>query len=396
MSAIADAPPAIPKYDCALFVNREREIEWVRKKAQALSLGESVRERTIVFWGYKGTGRTWLLKRLEEMLPELGGVQAQYLDLGEWAVHKPDQAVKKVAGRIVGQARKRLGRSVTRPSDEQANSDDWSKGLPTDVRDLLGEYVLVLLLDHVYEADWELLKPLEEQILTLLAVQPRVLIVMAGRGRAYPWKTPELRLYTEEYHLIPFDKDLTEQQLERQKPDAVPRTPEIHEMSQGYPLGNYLLAARPTVIEAMQETVNGLLDGVQAEERSWLEALCVLRTFDEERTPVILAAYFEDGSIREWPYKEIRQVRDRLLGTRLARWKEEAGGWEVDEAIRPVLEKYLRETKPEIWRRLHCAAHKLYKDWERQYLEEQERWRQEAEYHAQCLREAGHNPDQCL
>jgi len=218
---------------------------------------------------------------------------------------------------------------------------------------------------------------------------------MAGRGRAYRWKTPELRLYTKEQHLEPFDKDLTEEQLKKQKPDAVSRVSEIYEMSQGYPLGNYLLAARPTVIEAMQETVDGLLDRVPAEERSWLEALCVLRTFDEECIPIVLASYFKDESIREWPYKEIRQVRDRLLGTRLMRWIDESGGWVVDKAIRPVLEKYLQETKLEVWQRLHCAAYRLYKDWEQQYPDEKQRWQDEADYHAKCLRGAGHDPDQC-
>jgi len=241
-----------------------------------------------------------------------------------------------------------------------------------------------------------LLAELEDRFLAPLAIHPRALLVMAGRGRVYPWKTPELRLYVEEHGLEPFDEDLTKQQLERLQPDAAFRTSEIHDMSHGYPLVNYLLAARPTVIEAMHETVDGLLGGVSPEERSWLEALCVLRAFDEERIPVLLAAYSDYSSLAERSYKEIRRIRDRLLRTALVRWGEETGGWVVDEAIRPVLEKYLQETKPELWRRLHCAALRLYQDWEDRYPRGRERWREEANHHAKCLRDAGYDPDQCL
>lgn len=396
MSTMANAPPAIPEYDCTLFVNRDKEIELVTEKAQALSLEEPVRERTIIFWGYKGTGRTWLLKRLEEELSALGGVQAQYLDLNEWTGCAPAQAVQEVIGRIGDHARESLALPVANPDGEHTAAGDRSEELPTDVQTLLDNHVLVLLLDHVYESDWHLLAILEDQILALLAVHPRVLLVMAGRGRAYPWKTPELRLYTEEHHVEPFDQGLTQEQLQKQRPDAVPRVPEIHEMSYGYPLGNYLLAARPTVAQAMQETVEGLLDGVPAEERSWLEALCILRTFDEERIPVLLAVYLDDPSIQEWRYKQVRKARDRLLQTNVAQWEEKAGGWVVDEAIRPVLEKYLQETKPQVWRRLHCASYQLYKDWVQQYPEERYRWREEANHHAECLRDADHDPDQCL
>jgi hypothetical protein len=146
-------------------------------------------------------------------------------------------------------------------------------------------------------------------------------------------------------------------------------------MSQGYPLGNILLAISPTTM-AMQEAVNNLLAGVPNEERAWLEALCVLRSFDEERIPELLVAYSGVIPIRDWPYAQVRQARDRLLQTRLVR--------------------YLQQTQPETWRRLHCAAYRLYKDWEQHYPDEKQRWQSEVEYHAKCLRDAGYDPDQCV
>lgn len=385
-----------PEYSSNLFVNREKEIQLVLDKALRMTRGEPVRERTIVFWGYKGTGRTWLLRRVTELLEEMPGIKPLYIDLDlytsrpvvEAISNLPAQAAKNIWG--PGSSRALLyERAANVPLPTLAA---W---LVSDIEDLLLGRVLVLLLDHVYESDWDLLAEIEDDFLAYLAHQSRVLLVMAGRGQAYPWYTPELRLYVQEYLLKPFNQSLTEKQLEVQKPDAVSRAAEIHKISHGYPLGNILLAAWPTVIEAMQETVGGLLEGVLSEERSWLEALCVLRIFDEERIPRLLAAYFEDESIAEWPYREIRQTRDRLLGTGMVRWKEEAGGWVVDEAIRPVLERYLQETKPEVWRRLHCAAYQLYKDWERWWPDEQWRWREEASHHAKCLSSAGYDPEEC-
>lgn len=388
-------PPSIPQYDPDLFVNREEEIALVTSKAQELSRGHQVRNRTVVFWGYKGSGRTWLLRHLTGELSQMAGVRALYVDLERWHGQGAEQAFRRIMRHIGDELAAWLEPEATSSGFSDYSLEDQSTLLLADIRELLKQCVLVILLDHVYESSWDLLGILEERFLAQVAMQSRVLLVMAGRGRAYPWKKPELRLYVEDYHLQPFDQFLTEKQLEKQKPDAVGRTPEIYDMSQGYPLGNYLLADRPTVAEAMGETASYLLEEVPSEERSWLEALCPLRFFNEEHIPSLLAAYSEDPSILKWPYKEVRQARDRLLGTRLVRWKEKVGGWAVDEAIRPVLEKYLRETKSELWQRLHCTAYRLYKDWEQQYPEERERWIEEANYHAQCLREAGHDPNQC-
>ena len=396
MSMTPNPSPAILEYDPALFVNREPQIQLVTDKAQALSEDKSMRERTIVFWGYKGTGRTWLLRRLEEVLSGLPGVRALYLDLERWSGHsQAKQAVQEIAVRLAQWVGEQLGSPPAAAGEEQVNHATLCHRLQADVQQLLSRCVTVLLLDHVYESDWNLLKRLEERILAPAAVEPRVLTVMAGRGQAYPWKTPELRLYVQDYHLEPFDQTLTQAQLEKQKPEAVSRASDIHEMSQGYPLGNYLLADRPTISEAMQQTVDGLLEGVPQKKRCWLEALCVLHSFDEEHIPPLLAAYFEDESIANWSYKESRQARDRLLLTRMVRWKEEAGSWQVDEAIRPLLEEYLQQVKAEVWRRLHCAAYNLYLGWKRQYSEETYLWQEKADYHAGCLRHAGHDPDQC-
>jgi tetratricopeptide (TPR) repeat protein len=374
--------PLIPGYDPDLFVNREPEIKMIMDTAQALSRGEEVRNRTIVFWGYKGAGRTWLLRHIEGTLGRALDVKPLYVDLEAYAGLQVHQAL----GALFDEFAKGLWESdAGRARLYERTKEAWpamiSPLLTDAIGSLLERQVLVLLLDHVYESEWHFIEALEERLLAPLAMHPRVLIVMAGRGQAYPWRTPELRLYTHDCHLPPFDEKLTEEQLGKQLPEAAPRTPEIHKTSHGYPLANYLLATRPTVAQAMQETVDGLLTGVPAEERSWLEALCILRTFDEDHIPIFLAVYIDNPSIRQWSYRQIRQVRDRLLHTRMVRWDEQTGGWVVDGAIRPVLEEYLQETKPQLRRYLHREAYYLYESWSLQYPVEQSRWQAEVAYH---------------
>lgn len=387
--------PLIPDYDPDLFVNREPEIKLVLEIVRALSLGKPVKSRTIVFWGYKGSGRTWLLRHIAGILKAVPDAKPLYLDLGIWADRPAEEATVALFVHLVERI---WGSDSEQASLYRRATDAWpamiASWLQDEIGSLLQKQVLVLLLDHVYESAPDFLEILEERLLAPVAIQPRALIVMAGRGQAYPWKMPEIRLYTLDLHLSRFDEDLTRKQLQLQKEEAVPRATEIYQMSQGYPLGNYLLADRlPDT--ALQETVDGLLEGIPTEERSWIEALCILRTFHEEHIPPLLTAYFEDESILKWRYKEIRRVRDRLLHTRIVRWYEEASGWGVDSIIRPILERYLQEIKPNVWCRLHCAAHLLYRDWEIQYPDEKYRWRAEADYHAECLRAASYELEDC-
>jgi hypothetical protein len=392
------AVPVFLDYDPDLFVNRDREIKMITDMAQALSRGEEIRNRIVVFWGSKGSGKTWLLRQIADILKEVPDVKSVYLDLGTWADQPAEEAAQALLVRL---AEWLWGSDSKQAALSRRATDSWpalvASLLKDDIDSLLQKQVLALLLDHVHESDWHFLEVLEESLLDFLAVQSRVLIVMTGHGQAYLWKTPELRLFVHDYHLKPFDRQgYTEEQIRFQKKEATQRAAEIHRVSRGYPLANILLAAQPTIGQAMEEAVNALLDQVPEEECSWIEALCVLQTFGEEHIPPMLAAHSEDGSISTRPYHQVRAVRDRLLHTRMVRWQEQAGAWAIDEAIRPLLEEYLLQIKPDVWKRLHCAAYRLYaKDWMRKYPNEEERWQEEANYHASRLSEAGHDPEEC-
>ncbi|MGQ9561858.1 MAG: hypothetical protein ACUVWA_15315, partial [Candidatus Oleimicrobiaceae bacterium] len=168
-----------PEYSPDLFVNREEAIKLVVDKARSISGGAPVRKRVIVFEGYRGSGKSWLLQHLaREILPALGSALAAYVDLQRHKGETPQTAIPHIIAEI-GTA---LGLGA-RGHDKSPKTlplipaADW---LIKEVR-ARSDKVLVLLLDSVYEARQEILEPLEEYVLGPLVVIPHVVIVMAGR-----------------------------------------------------------------------------------------------------------------------------------------------------------------------------------------------------------------------
>ena len=235
---------------------------------------------------------------------------------------------------------------------------------------------------------------LEDYLLGSLAVEPRVFILMAGRGRPYPWKTPELRLKAEFIDLEPFPElQTTKEQLKRQQKRAVPRAAQIHKLSGGNPLANFLLAAHKDLAAALDQVVDEMLGTVPEEHRGrvreYFEALCVLRAFDEAHIPVMLAAYYDDDTYRDWSYAQGKRVREELVRWGFAKWSDELGGYVPDEPVKRIAEHYLGEADKDKWRRLHHAAAELYEDWAQKYPRTSEWLSEEAEYHRRKIEEGG-------
>ncbi len=372
----------LPAYSRDKFVWRA-EVKDILDLVNKLKEGP-LAKRTIAFSGERGTGKTWLLLHLVEEIQRISDVRVYFLGL------KPDFTIEG----IIKDFRKSVLGLETALGKTPA---EMSRQVMQELRALLHKQVLVILVDQAYESDWKLLSELEEYLLGPLAVEPRVLIVMAGRGRAYPWKTPELRLFAEFHKLGPFtDPKQTAEQLQKQiSPQAAARAEEIHNQSGGNPLVNYYLGNNVSLDSVINYLLQVVPPDSQKLAREYLEALCVLQAFDEERIPAMLAAYYNDPSYRQWAYAQARQVRDLLVKAAFARWNEDAGGFVVDSQTRKIMEGYLYTDQKERWRQLHCAAYRLYNQWMEEYSRAREHWQAQANYHAQHLREAGYDPEQC-
>lgn len=376
---------ALPEYNEKLFVNRDDEIGKVTDRAQHLAAGHVVSECTVIFMGERGTGKTWLLKHLQTVLDRKPGVTPCGLDLMAYEDWNPLIAVTDILQHLAKTLNLKL------QTDEPS---EMSRGFLAQVTERLDDRVVVLLVDHVYEADWDLLDALEEYVLGPLAVEPQTLIVLAGRGRPYPFTTPELRFDAEFVDLEPFSASATRKQLERQRKRAVSRSQEIYNIGQGNPLANYLLAEYEDPGEALDQVIHEMLKSIEDPSRrqsvrEYLEALCVLRVFDEARIPAMLASYYDDLQYRQWSHAQARQVREALIETGFARWDSKESAYALDEPVRQLVEQYMRSNKPAIWERLQCAAADLYQGWAQRYERTRERWQEAYQYHHQQLEHRG-------
>lgn len=385
----------LPKYTNDAFVNRDKEMALVEEKAKALIQRQPLDERTIIFMGQRGTGKSWLIRHLQTRLAALPAIISLIIDLEDYRGSTPEEAVKKILYHL----NDRIFKQSTLSTEELP---ELSREFMRHLRVILMEQPIAFLVDTVFESDWQLLATLERYLLGPLAAESRVMIVMAGRGQAYPWKTPELRLRAMFHNLEPFTPEQTKAQLARQKPKSVKLFFEIYERSGGNPLASFMLADRPESPDSgLDQAINELLkvipDSVNRQQlRQNLEAISVLNAFDEEQIPTMLAAYYGEARYKDWKPTQARQVRENIVRCSFAQWDEKQKGYVLDSTLLRLLKRYLQtEERQELWQRLHCAAHQLYLEWAAQYRRTSERWRTEADFHQNELAKKGFSLEDC-
>jgi hypothetical protein len=385
------------------FVDRQGEIALVLDKIRALLRREMVHQRTVAFYGPRGSGKTWLVEEIVRQLVEDEEFRSWVIVLPVAVrvplVGTPLKGVEKILRMALQQvSMARGGDSIA--SEAVAGPGELSAWLVREAKILWeAKHPLVVVVDGIDEAHPDLLRKLEDYLLGPLVKEPGTLVVLGGRTRdprptgGYTWMLPELKLYSEEWILDPFNEEWTRKQLERLEdlyPGAAPAASEIRKEGGGYPLSNFILAGglagAPPVwrdkAAAFTRCASELLVDVDKEWWPYFEALCVLNAFDEDRMPPLLDAHPRCvGS--DWSFGKCLPIRERMVRTRLAHWQAEAGGYVMDRAVRIVLQIALQENGIELWRRLHQTARDLYVEWAERYPQSAHRWQPEAEYHAQ-------------
>jgi hypothetical protein len=374
----------LPDYSREKFVNRTKEIELVRNKVKSLLQGLPVEKRTTAFVSAKGNGKSWLKSELTEICGGELGIASIVVDLQTWANTESATAIWEILDYV----------------NEQLNTGQTLRGFTLversrsfidNCRQLLQQKPTILLVDTVYESERELLTLLETYLLKSFIRQPFTLIVLFGRGRPFPWTEPALRLTADFVTMGPFDKKYTDEQIEN-RGGTVSTNPDndIYELGGGNPLANDCLIAAMSrnpgisIDEALKVAIEHMLEPIPESQREmvsmYLEALSILRAFDEERI-TLLAQYFESDNSRNWSERDSRQVRADLVALSLASWDEEVGAYIMDSTLRPIVENYLCQAQPDKWAALHETALGLFEEWTKAYPRSAERWRAEAEYH---------------
>ncbi len=399
---------AMLPYDAEKFVNREEEINLIINSIQNMRNGQDHVARTVIFQGERGSGKSWLSFHLKRrILPALTDVTTLLVGLfprpedqqpqpGELFIsdhqHDPETFIQQITHWVSEQVSAAITANVSlreltgwlaREVEKQSNS----------------AHVLVLIIDSVFEADWNLLKALEDYLLAPLAALPNVLIVMTGRGRLYSWESPYLRVDVNRHPLDTFTLEQIRQQLQRQAPGKEELAGDILELASGYPGANMLLAQFNDQSGGMNQVVNELLSVIPDHKlehvRPYLEALCILDGFRDEEIPAMVAAYQNDPALeKQTSTNEARIIRSMLLETHLVRWEE--GRYRIDQPICLLLRSLLFEQKKEIWRRLQCRAYQLYLTWAEKFARGRDYFMERAMLHAHMLSAAGYDPAECL
>ncbi|MGB4977061.1 MAG: ATP-binding protein [Anaerolineae bacterium] len=398
----------LPTYAPELFVDRERETALVSGLVRQMVEPVRPANRTVVFSGERGSGKTWLALHLKRtLLPalfrevpgrafliamfSLSGAEAR-LETDEWVRNEAaiqSQQHERTMREILEWFCQQLGTAIA----ADASLSELSAWLARDVRNKYENKVFVLLVDSIFETDWKLTADLEKYLLRELAAIPHVIIVLTGRGRPYQWVSPYLRVNKEEARLAAFDPNQTREQLSRQLPTKVEDADIIYKTGGGHPLTNFLLAQGNLSVETLNDTINTLLGVVRDDQReiirSYFEALCVLDGFREDEIGPMLAVRLKNDEYRRWPTSRIRQVRDELLETHLMRWRD--GLYRIDTSIKRVIESWLESDNPNLWRKLHEQAYQLYHEWAGLYPKANEYYQNLANQHQLAITVREHN-----
>jgi hypothetical protein len=370
----------LPSYAQTQFVNRHIEIEHVHTQIRKLLDGELIERRTTIFTGEHGMGKSWLLLHLYELHRRLVGLRTIHFDLAFFATRSSAQEILEAICQhlfceLLGQ-----NSPSAMPPESQARHLIYELK-----RQMLNQYPLVLFIDSVYESTPTVLALLEDNLLAALAVQPNVLLVMAGRGQAYPWREPELRLRADFFTLDPFTLTHTQEQLQCQLATSTAMAQATFDLSLGNPKANWWLAANANQTATLSQVIDEMLLPVplatRSSMRTYLEALSIPNMFDETTLPILLAAYHGERQPRFISRTEIRQIWEWLLRPGLIFWNSDQGGYTLHPSTRNLILQYLCAVDRERWQRLQQAMIDLYEGWLGVYPQNSSYWQKEAQYH---------------
>lgn len=456
--SVSEEKPIRPTYAPDLFLNREAEIDRFDSQVDDVIRGVAGIRRVLVIEGERGVGKSWLLKHLHWLTTQRTDV-ASYLvrfepqytgdaahstpqitldqrvgesiitcNLNDFAArpeHPDDHSKHQLRGLLEGIAAYLLSAKLIAEKLPTALSlDETSLSLARMLRSALqiDNSVFVLLVDSAYEADWSFVAGLEDYVLAPLVAIDRVVVVLTGRGRPFPWINSLLRFEPMHGALQRWGEQegaddvrdkhwdwivqLVQTQVEKNnfwhksttlvagetlKPVQKARLREIWRLAQGQPLLTVRLAEKTEGdgsaddAEILDEFINAeLLDMLHDDKRNlfrnYLEALCVLDFFRETEAEIMIQAYFEMLG-RDSESKSGREVLLVLQQTYLVRWDWRKTQYLVDDTARVAIDGWLRSAKLEQWLELHAVAQTMYSKWADVYPQHAEYYRGRAKRH---------------
>jgi tetratricopeptide (TPR) repeat protein len=406
------------EYKPGRFVER-REISDILEALSEIAGGD-VDVRVIPIECESGTGKTWLLRHMAEIAvardsdhplgvghlletrKETSGIHSLYVNLEDWLDTSRDnppasmsEAATKLLTGVIEQVQAWNGQGSLLRQAKSGTRDlsELGRVLETNVRQLaIGadsrQPLVVFLVDHVYESPWAFLKVLDGCFFGPLAAIPRVVLITAGRGRGFPWQSPDMWLLRRDpIRLGPLDLSQTRQLLVQMEASASKKAESVFNYSDGYPRRSYLIAKYGRA-EGIAAEVAMLLSVVPADRRSqiqaYLEALCVVVAFDEDSIPRLLSTYRDHlekrGKTMPLPENQAALVRHDLVEYGFAIWNDEYRGWVVDRVVQTaIMDNMFENRKAGLLVALEKCAYELNLERERNHPATAALWREAAE-----------------
>ena len=434
-----DTPKLLLPYVTPFFVNRRQEILNVLEFLQLFLKQESSAPHRLAFMGDRGAGKTWFSLHIHHLLSEEG--QRSLKSGGEY-----DDLVQEAKLDLIKLEGLRSFTICLNPpnADELPSRNVYSWSAQSTISDSIQELLIrlgqwvglalptnvgsfelatllargfqkeqnqkkrwLIIVDSLFEADEDIVRTLEENLLSQVCNFSHVVLMFTGRGNIPVWKTPELRLNKDNIlTLKKFNSEDIDKQI-RALSDAPEYSPnqtefvdtekieniialekeqleilqqEVQSLSGGFPLNTYLLAAAlsppPSSLKydtgqkasALDSLLQNLL-GNNLREREILQALSILDYFQGWEVEALIVAYFKGLERPEADFysnpenrRALLDIRTRLPITHLVKWDHESHGYIINESLRFILEKHLELAHSALWKELHQVARDLYDD----------------------------------
>ena len=306
-------------FDPAFFVNREKELNFVRQAINALvERGALLRDPLIEFYGASGTGKTWLLLKIKdgcEKFPCEKGIITALIDFKETAGQSLAEIVKKLVDQIgwdsydssvkYKEASAKLKATVNQYKQAQRAWDDEAQEAFIEFMSfpLKKGWPIALFFDTLDRADETAILWLQNSIRDLVDVG-KLLVILGSKVLITFEGERDVARKLRPFRLHPFGPDEVREQWGDQAIEEL--IGPIFELTAGHPLANDVVFE---IVEKMQirnrddfeahreEIINGLIE--RAVDGWMLEDVADKERYKEILTPLCVPRQFNALMMRQ-------------------------------------------------------------------------------------------------